>query len=81
MSSGAIRFHPAALEEAEAARDVLHRFPYLVVFREQTFGVEIIAIAYGHRRAKGDWLADKGNDALSTRVSWSDAYGMNRDDY
>jgi hypothetical protein len=33
---------------------VLHRFPYLVVFREQTSGVEIIAIAHGHRRP-GYW--------------------------
>jgi len=35
-------------------RMVLQRFPYLVVFREASSGVEIVAVAHGHRRP-GYW--------------------------
>ena len=35
-------------------RMVLRRFPYLIVFRETTAGVEIIAVAHGRRRP-GYW--------------------------
>ena len=36
-------------------RKVLGRFPYLVVFRETTTEIEIIAVAHGRRRP-GYWL-------------------------
>jgi|SRR5579872_2457094 len=35
-------------------RIVLRRFPYLVVFRETTSGIEIIAVVHGRRRP-GYW--------------------------
>jgi plasmid stabilization system protein ParE len=35
-------------------RAFLHRFPYVIVFRETVAGVEIIAIAHGRRRP-GYW--------------------------
>ena len=95
MSRAAVRFHPSALDESEAAVDwyrrrsiraaemfldeldhaisrianypaefpeylfgtrrmVLSRFPYLIVFRVTTVGVEVIAVAHGHRRP-GYW--------------------------
>ncbi|MFZ0589948.1 MAG: type II toxin-antitoxin system RelE/ParE family toxin [Bryobacteraceae bacterium] len=95
MSSRPVRFHPAALDETEAALDwdrrrsiraaemflheldhaakrievdpgqfpehlfgkrrvVLRRFPYLVIFRVTTAGVEVIGVAHGHRRP-GYW--------------------------
>jgi hypothetical protein len=47
VSPGSVRIHPAALEEAEAAMD-------LVVLRETSTGVEIIAVAHGRRRP-GFW--------------------------
>jgi plasmid stabilization system protein ParE len=31
-------------------RIVLHRFPYLVIFRVTVSAVEVIAVAHGHRR-------------------------------
>ena len=61
-----IEFHPAARAEAmapfaanpqvfprvdpESRRAVLNRFPYLVVFREHEFHIQIVAIAHGRRR-------------------------------
>jgi hypothetical protein len=33
---------------------VLRRFPFVIVFRETAFGLEIIAVAHGHRRP-GYW--------------------------
>lgn len=35
-------------------RMVLDRFPYFIVFRETADGVEILAVAHGHRRP-GYW--------------------------
>ena len=42
------------LYEFKTRRAVLHRFPYLIVFREGTEGIEIIAVAHGRRRP-GYW--------------------------
>jgi plasmid stabilization system protein ParE len=42
------------LYEFEARRAVLRRFPYLIVFREGTEGIEIVAVAHGRRRP-GYW--------------------------
>ncbi len=35
---------------ADTRRVKLRRFPYLVVFRQSADGIEIIAVAHGHRR-------------------------------
>jgi plasmid stabilization system protein ParE len=37
-----------------ARRLLLHRFPYLVVFRETAAGLEIVAVSHGRRRP-GYW--------------------------
>lgn len=99
MPGRSVRFHPAALDEAQAAaewygnrsrgaaeaflneldrtidlisqhpeqyqsyelgsrRAMLHKFPYMIVFREGTVGIEIIAVAHGRRRP-GYWR-DRG---------------------
>ena len=35
--------------EFATRRAVLHKFPYFVVFREATAGIEIVAVAHGRR--------------------------------
>jgi plasmid stabilization system protein ParE len=40
-------------------RMVLHRFPFVIVFREAVAGVEIIAVAHGRRRP-GYWRERMG---------------------
>jgi plasmid stabilization system protein ParE len=40
--------------DQDSRRAVLKRFPYLVVFREIEFRIEIIAVAHGRRRP-GYW--------------------------
>ena len=37
-------------------RYLLHRFPFLVVYRERDGEIEVVAIAHGHRRP-GYWQA------------------------
>lgn len=44
------------LHEFDTRRAVLRRFPYVVVFRIDTGGIEIIALMHGHRRP-GYWRA------------------------
>jgi toxin ParE1/3/4 len=46
------------LHEFGTRRAMLHRLPYLIVFREGTEGIEIIAVAHG-RRKPGYWR-DRG---------------------
>jgi plasmid stabilization system protein ParE len=48
--------HPEEFQEYGPGmrRMVLQRFPYLVVFRETSAGIEIIAVAHGRRRP-GYW--------------------------
>ena len=50
-----------SLYESGTRRIVLRRFPYLVVFRETATGIEIVAVAHGHRRP--EYLRDRMNDA------------------
>jgi plasmid stabilization system protein ParE len=47
-----ISHHPERYQrhEFETRRALLLKFPYLIVFREGTEGIEIIAIAHGRRR-------------------------------
>jgi plasmid stabilization system protein ParE len=40
--------------EFGTSRAMLRKFPYLIVFREGTGGIEIIAVAHG-RRSPGYW--------------------------
>jgi plasmid stabilization system protein ParE len=35
-------------------RYVLHRFPFLIIYRETSHGIEVVAIAHGRRRP-GYW--------------------------
>jgi plasmid stabilization system protein ParE len=42
------------LYEFKTRRAMLHRFPYLIVFRESREGIEIIAVAHARRRP-GYW--------------------------
>jgi plasmid stabilization system protein ParE len=42
------------LYELKTRRALLHKFPYLIVFREGTGGIEIVAVAHG-RRKPGYW--------------------------
>lgn len=42
------------LHEFGTRRAMLHRFPYLIVFRQGTGEIEIIAVAHGRRRP-GYW--------------------------
>jgi plasmid stabilization system protein ParE len=48
--------HPGLyfLSEFGTRRVLLHKFPYLVVFRETANGIEVIAVAHGRRRP-GYW--------------------------
>lgn len=51
-----ISLHPEQYQSHEfgTRRAVLHKFPYLIVFREQAGGIEVIAVAHGRRRP-GYW--------------------------
>jgi plasmid stabilization system protein ParE len=46
------------LHQAGTKRCLLARYPYLVVFRELTDRIQVIAIAHGHRRP-GYWRRRK----------------------
>jgi plasmid stabilization system protein ParE len=48
--------HPKQYQSYEfgTRRAMLRKFPYLIVFREGTGGIEIIAVAHGRRRP-GYW--------------------------
>jgi plasmid stabilization system protein ParE len=48
--------HPGQypLSEFKTRKAVLQRFPYVIVFREGTEGIEIVAVAHGRRRP-GYW--------------------------
>jgi toxin ParE1/3/4 len=48
--------HPEQYEAREfnTRRAILRRFPYLIVFREGSEGIEVIAVAHGRRRP-GYW--------------------------
>jgi plasmid stabilization system protein ParE len=48
--------HPEQYQSHELGtrRAMLHKFPYLIVFREGTGGIEIIAVAHA-RRKPGYW--------------------------
>jgi plasmid stabilization system protein ParE len=51
-----ISHHPQRYQvyEFKTRRAVLHKFPYLIVFRESKEGIEIIAVVHGRRRP-GYW--------------------------